>query len=612
MSNDFKPFNWMLTNNAILPDAFLSSKSSDSLGSLGKNTNCDNNNKYNNPNIDSNNNDMNNYKNVKFSEITDKNVKFNEIIDVLFTEGYGNSCKSNNYNLKESHPDLQLQDENTNTINSSINENENNDYNNFDHYINDKGISKNECTKEKNAAAYFASLGYTNSPSITPPLAYVNDYNNGDIKNHINLNNNSNTNYSNNDIYNNSHDTSNYSYNNNNGYNTTTNDNYNINIERSYRTNNFSNSNNSSHHQYATQHQYANYYVQSSNQQQQPTTDQQKKTKPSAKHRRQIIKLESKKKECSHCKSDQTSLWRYNEKAEKVCNACWLYEKKYKKQRPLTLNSRIVTRRLSRRATFSSNKKETPSTAGAETVHSSIVKSNSLNNIVNMHNSSLLNFTDQISQQQLPQSQPQLNTHQPLQQPNSQPQLQSQQRQHHKPLENDSFSTDCNGLSNSNTSIGPQTKNIKPRPKRQQRRCSQPFIDLDFLMDVNAKMDLQQRKRSMSNPPPLYQYSTESLNAKSLNASAISSTSSISAMSHDNYSYNNEFLHEELIRQINSGENFLHNNNDINNNSNKPIMKTEHCPYNTYNQNGNNNTQLLRSDIGKGHLKTIRNMNSFC
>eukprot|EP00121_Abeoforma_whisleri_P002308 Awhi_evm1s2065 len=67
------------------------------------------------------------------------------------------------------------------------------------------------------------------------------------------------------------------------------------------------------------------------------------------KDRREIIKRESLKKNCSHCNTSNTSLWRYNDKAEKVCNACFLYVKKYKKERPVALNNRIFSRRLTRK-----------------------------------------------------------------------------------------------------------------------------------------------------------------------------------------------------------------------------------------------------------------------
>eukprot|EP00121_Abeoforma_whisleri_P003708 Awhi_evm2s3337 len=66
--------------------------------------------------------------------------------------------------------------------------------------------------------------------------------------------------------------------------------------------------------------------------------------------RRDIIKKQAQKNSCFQCSTTNTSLWRYNTNAMKVCNACYLYAKKYNKERPLKLNNRVVSRRLSKKS----------------------------------------------------------------------------------------------------------------------------------------------------------------------------------------------------------------------------------------------------------------------
>ena len=48
---------------------------------------------------------------------------------------------------------------------------------------------------------------------------------------------------------------------------------------------------------------------------------------------------------CSNCKTQTTSLWRRNIQGQIVCNACGLYVKLHKKDRPMDMRKDIVRTR---------------------------------------------------------------------------------------------------------------------------------------------------------------------------------------------------------------------------------------------------------------------------
>uniref|UniRef100_A0A1I7T2U8 GATA-type domain-containing protein n=1 Tax=Caenorhabditis tropicalis TaxID=1561998 RepID=A0A1I7T2U8_9PELO len=50
-------------------------------------------------------------------------------------------------------------------------------------------------------------------------------------------------------------------------------------------------------------------------------------------------------KTCENCLSDQTTVWRRDGEGKRVCNACGLYYKNHKKNRPVSLNRGFIQRR---------------------------------------------------------------------------------------------------------------------------------------------------------------------------------------------------------------------------------------------------------------------------
>ncbi|KAJ7917775.1 GATA zinc finger-domain-containing protein, partial [Mycena leptocephala] len=46
--------------------------------------------------------------------------------------------------------------------------------------------------------------------------------------------------------------------------------------------------------------------------------------------------------ECSHCHTRQTSVWRRNKDAKRVCNACGVYQRLRGKERPLPLRKNKI------------------------------------------------------------------------------------------------------------------------------------------------------------------------------------------------------------------------------------------------------------------------------
>ncbi|XP_062519919.1 GATA-binding factor 1-A-like isoform X2 [Corticium candelabrum] len=75
---------------------------------------------------------------------------------------------------------------------------------------------------------------------------------------------------------------------------------------------------------------------------------------------------------CANCQTTQTTLWRRNEKGEPVCNACGLYYKLHKVNRPLSLKKDCIQ---TRNRKLSSKKKSRPMESAANSfsgIHSSI------------------------------------------------------------------------------------------------------------------------------------------------------------------------------------------------------------------------------------------------